>query len=384
MTMLDPIVISKNLIKYPSITPDNTGAIDYLAEILDSWGFKCQKLVFYDQTYQAPVHNLYARIGKLGKNLCFAGHTDVVATGDIRSWFNDPFTATVIEDKVYGRGIVDMKGAIACFISALSNVIPKKKNFKNSISLLITGDEEGYATNGTPKVLEVIEKQQENIDFCLIGEPSNPNFLGEMLKIGRRGSLNMQLDVYGKQGHVAYPEYAHNPIKDLMKVFDTLLNNPFDDGNEYFQPSNLEFTSIDVGNNTCNVIPNKVTVKFNIRFNNHYTADQLIETIKSRLNAININYNLIPNISGEPFVNCNKQFCDFILQSIQSTIDITARLGTSGGTSDARFIQKICPVLEFGLVANTAHQINEHALIKDLYSLKTIYQKIIEKHMYID
>ena len=293
--MIDPVVLSQKLIQYPSITPDNVGTIDFLANSLDSLGFKCQKFVFEDLIYKAPVHNLYARLGDTGKNFCFAGHTDVVATGDLKAWSVDPFAGTIIEDTLYGRGTVDMKCAIACFIAAINNCLDRHKitKLKNSISLLITGDEEGHALNGTPKVLQILKEQQENIDLCLIGEPTNPDFFGEMIKIGRRGSLNATLEIYGKQGHVAYPEHAHNPIKDLMKAFNALIEQPLDSGNEYFQPSNLEFTSIDVGNNTCNIIPNKVSSKFNIRFNNNYTANTLIKTIKDRLDSTKINYNLI-------------------------------------------------------------------------------------------
>ena len=378
--MIDPVVLSQKLIQYPSVTPDNLGTIDFLANSLDSLGFKCQKFIFEDPIYKAPVHNLYARLGDTGKNFCFAGHTDVVETGDLKAWSVDPFAGTIIEDTLYGRGTVDMKCAIACFIAAINNCLDhhKIKNLKNSISLLITGDEEGHALNGTPKVLKILKEQQENIDLCLIGEPTNPNFFGEMIKIGRRGSLNATLEIYGKQGHVAYPENAHNPIKDLMKAFNALIEQPLDSGNEYFQPSNLEFTSIDVGNNTCNIIPNKVSSKFNIRFNNNYTANTLIKTIKDRLDSTKINYNLIPSIGGEPFINHPKQFCDTVSKSIQQFINIKPTLGTTGGTSDARFIQEICPVLEFGLIAKTAHQIDEHVLIKDLYTLTNIYQNIIE------
>lgn len=379
--MIDPVIFSRELIKYPSITPDNVGTIDFLANTLNSLGFKCQSFIFHDPIYNAPVHNLYARLGSHGENFCFAGHTDVVAVGDINAWSVDPFAGTIINDNLYGRGTTDMKCAIACFISAIESFLIKNhKTLKNSISLLLTGDEEGHALNGTAKVLEILQSQQENIDFCLIGEPTNPTSFGEMIKIGRRGSLNAKLEIYGKQGHVAYPEYAHNPIKDLAKVFNVLLDQPLDQGSEYFQPSNLEFTSIDVGNNTCNMIPNKICTNFNVRFNNHYTSHQLIKTITDRLNTTKINYSLIPQTNGESFINHPKQFCEVLSKSIQATINTTPKLGTTGGSSDARFIQNICPVLEFGLIAKTAHQIDEHVAIKDLYNLKNIYEKIISHY----
>jgi succinyl-diaminopimelate desuccinylase len=376
--MLDPINLSKELIKFKSITPDNVGTIDFLANLLSDLGFKYQKFIFDDPVYKAPVHNLYARFGTQGKNFCFAGHTDVVPIGDLNAWSVDPFAGTIIEGNLYGRGTSDMKCAIACFIAAVSNFIKNKKNLNYSISLLITGDEEGHALNGTPKVLEMLKEQQEKIDLCLIGEPSNPKTLGEMIKIGRRGSLNATLEIFGKQGHVAYPEYTHNPIKDLVKAFIALTETPLDNGSQYFQPSNLEFTSIDVNNHTCNIIPNRALAKFNIRFNNNYTANSLIQTIKNRLDLINIKYNLITEIGGESFVNHPQEFCEIISKAIYNTINMQPTLGTTGGTSDARFIQNICPVLEFGLIATTAHQINEYVLISDIYNLQNIYEKILE------
>jgi len=380
--MLDPVTLSRELIKYPSITPDNVGTIDFLANTLSSLGFKCQKFIFDDPIYNAPVHNLYARLGTTGKNFCFAGHTDVVPIGDLTAWSVDPFEGKIIDDTLYGRGTSDMKCAIACFISAvdgfINNINKNQKKFNNSISLLITGDEEGHALNGTPKVLKILREQKENIDFCLVGEPTNRAVFGEMIKIGRRGSLNCTLEVHGKQGHVAAPECAHNPITDLIKEFMILAKQPLDLGNEHFQPSNLEFTSIDVGNNTCNVIPNKASAKFNVRFNNNYTSEQLIKIIKERLDSININYNLMPQVGGEPFINHPTQFCETVIKCVKETVNVTPKLGTGGGTSDARFIKDICPVLEFGLIGKTAHQIDEHVLVKDLYNLKNIYEKIIE------
>lgn len=380
--MIDPIQLSCDLIKYQSITPDNVGTIEFLSNLLSTLGFKCQKFIFNDPIYQAPVHNLYARLGENGKNLCFAGHTDVVPVGDLKAWSVDPFSGTIIKDRLYGRGSTDMKCAIACFISAIQKLIMtnNKLFIDNSISLLITGDEEGHAANGTPKVLNILQSQQEHIDICLIGEPSNPTKFGEMIKIGRRGSLNATLAITGKQGHVAYPEHTHNPIKDLIKAFN-ILTLPLDAGNEYFQPSNLEFTSIDVGNDTRNIIPNKAYAKFNIRFNNNYTVNQLIDTIQDRLNSINIDYSLNTETDGEAFISQPKQFCAIIAQAIKEITHISPTLGTTGGTSDGRFIQNICPVVEFGLVAATAHQVDEFVLVKDVYNLKEIYEKIIQNYL---
>ena len=383
MQNLDLLDLCRKLIQFPSITPDNVGTIDYLSNILSSLGFKCQKFIFQDQTYNAPVHNLYARIGDNGKNFCFAGHTDVVPVGNLDAWSFDPFNGDVINDNLYGRGTTDMKCAIACFIVAVDSLLKNSnhKNWKNSISLLLTGDEERHAVNGTPKVLEKLKLQAEKIDLCLIGEPSNPNFLGEMIKIGRRGSLNATLEIYGAQGHVAYPEYAHNPIKDLVKAFSILTNEPLDKGDKYFQPSNLEFTSIDVGNDTCNIIPQKVISKFNIRFNNNYNIFKLIKTISNRLDSIKINYNLTTDLGSEPFINHPKDLCQMLSAAIKETIQMNPTLGTTGGTSDARFIQEFCPVIEFGLIGKHAHQINEHVAIKDIFALKNIYQKFLEKFL---
>lgn len=380
--MIDPIQLSCDLIKYQSITPDNVGTIELLSNILSTLGFKCQTFIFNDPIYKAPVHNLYARLGENGKNFCFAGHTDVVPVGDLKAWSVDPFSGTIIKDRLYGRGSTDMKCAIACFISALQKLIMtnKKLFIDNSISLLITGDEEGHAANGTPKVLNILQSQQENIDICLIGEPSNPTKFGEMIKIGRRGSLNATLSITGKQGHVAYPEHTHNPIKDLIKAFN-VLTLPLDAGNEYFQPSNLEFTSIDVGNDTRNIIPNKAYAKFNIRFNDNYTVNKLIDTIQNRLNSINIDYSLNTETDGEAFISQPKQFCAIIAQAIKEITHISPILGTTGGTSDGRFIQNICPVVEFGLVAATAHQVDEFVLVKDVYNLKEIYERIIQNYL---
>lgn len=379
--MIDPIKLSCDLIKYQSITPDHAGTIQFLSDILSNLGFKCQIFIFDDPIYQAPVHNLYARLGEHGKNFCFAGHTDVVPVGDPTAWSVDPFAGTIIKEQLYGRGSCDMKCAIACFIAAVNNIITANRQFfnHNSISLLITGDEEGHALNGTPRVLNILKEQTEKIDICLIGEPSNPKIFGEMIKIGRRGSLNANLEIIGKQGHVAYPEHSHNPIPDLVKAFHA-LKQPLDTGNQYFQPSNLEFTSIDVGNNTCNIIPNKAHAKFNIRFNNNHNGDKLIETIKNRLNTLNINYNLIAKNEGEPFINIPQQFCDLLTQTIYGVTNIKPQLGTTGGTSDGRFIQNICPVVEFGLVAETAHQIDEHVAVKDIYDLTKIYENIIQNY----
>jgi succinyl-diaminopimelate desuccinylase len=381
--MLDCIEISRKLIKFPSITPDNAGTIDFLANVLQDVGFICQKFIFDDPIYNAPVHNLYARLGNKGKNFCFAGHTDVVPVGDLTKWSADPFVATIKNDYLYGRGTSDMKCAIACFISAVSAIIDNLKDIKNlnnSISLLITGDEEGHATWGTPKVLEALRQQQEIIDFCLIGEPSSENTLGDNILIGRRGSLNAKLEIYGKQGHVAYPEQAHNPINDLHKAIQALTESPLDAGNKYFQPSNLEFTSIDTNNTTCNMIPNKISANFNIRFNDQYNTETLNAALRSRLDNLNINYQLNTSVSGESFINHPDDYCNIISQAIQQFVKVNPTLSTAGGISDARFIKEVCPFVELGLATATAHQIDERVKVADIYNLTKIYQVILEQH----
>ncbi len=373
MTIIDDVKLTQDLIRCPSITPIEGGALNLLQGILESLEFNCQRLKFED------VDNLYARFGDKQPNFCFAGHTDVVPVGDEESWSFKPFSGDIINNEICGRGAVDMKGGIAAFISALSKFLNDNKNFNGSISLLITGDEEGIAINGTKKVLEWMADNDEKIDYCIVGEPTNPNILGEMVKIGRRGSLNGEITVIGTQGHVAYPHLADNPIPKITKIISKLIEFKLDNGSEYFQPSNLEITSIDVGNPTTNVIPETATAKFNIRFNDIHSGNSLSDKIRSELDSLDIDYSLDIRISGESFVTDDLKLQKLISEAIYEVTEIKTDLSTTGGTSDARFITNYCPVIEFGLTGQTMHKVDERINIDDLQTLTSIYSKILDK-----
>ena len=281
MPLIDELKLSKELIKFPSVTPVDAGAIKFLSKKLKSLGFKCKILEFKDKNSK-PIKNLYAKFGSKQPNLCYAGHTDVVPPGNINDWTVNPFKPKIKNNHLIGRGANDMKSSIACFVSAVSKFIKKNPKLNGSISFLITGDEEGYAINGTKKVVEYLKKKNEKINFCIVGEPTNPNKLGEMIKIGRRGSMSGTIEIYGVQGHVAYPHLVNNPINTLVSVCKKLKDKKLDKGNKIFQPSNLEFTSVDANNKAYNVIPGSVKAKFNIRFNNLHTALSLKKKNKLR------------------------------------------------------------------------------------------------------
>ena len=377
--ILEATKITKNLIKRKSITPHNEGAIELVASYLRKLGFSC-KILSFEEKGSAKVTNLYAQLGK-GKNFCFAGHTDVVPPGNIKNWKYDPFSGTKSNGYLYGRGVADMKGAIACFICATKRFLSKhSNNFDGSISLLITGDEEGAAINGTKKVLQWMKKNKKTIDFCLVGEPSNPNTLGEMIKIGRRGSLNVDLKVFGTQGHVAYPKVANNPITHLLKMLTSIKSNNWDNGSKHFDPSNLEVTSIDVSNTAFNVIPSEANAKFNIRFNDKHSKKSIEKKIRAICNSVYKKYSLTFELTGEPFLTKKEDFIKIISNSITKVTGKKPDLSTTGGTSDARFIHKYCPVVEFGFVNRTIHAENECVKIKDLNSLTKIYQNILDSY----
>ncbi|AIL65449.1 Succinyl-diaminopimelate desuccinylase [Rickettsiales bacterium Ac37b] len=376
--IIDPIKLSCDLINCPSITPIDAGAIDLLIEILTNLGFKCNKLPF------EGVVNLYARLGTNQPNFCFAGHTDVVPPGDESLWTYNPFQAHIQNNYLYGRGAVDMKPAIACFISAVSILLQEvKTNFSGSISLMITGDEEGIAINGTRKILQWLQEQNETIDACLVGEPTNPNYIGEMIKIGRRGSISFSLTVNGIQGHVAYPHLADNPIHTLVKILNKLHLTTLDKGNEFFDPSHLEITSIDVDNNAKNVIPAKAVSQFNIRFNNLHTGNSLIFWVKSICEEFTDNFQLDAYESASPFIFTENPLKNILINAIQTTTNHHPILSTTGGTSDARFIKDICPVIEFGLINKTAHKIDEHVSIEDINTLTQIYYLTLKNYFNI-
>ena len=383
MQIIDELSLSKELIRFPSVTPIDAGAISFLSKKLKSIGFKCKILVFRKGKGK-PIKNLYARFGNKQPNLCYAGHTDVVPPGNYKNWTTNPFRPIVKKGNLIGRGANDMKSSIACFISAASQFIKKNKNFKGSISFLITGDEEGYATNGTKKVVEFLKKKKEKINFCIVGEPTNPKRLGEMIKIGRRGSLTAELEVFGSQGHIAYPHLSNNPINSLIKICSELKNKKLDKGNKNFQPSNLEFTSLYVDNKAHNVIPASAKTQFNIRYNNLQTASKLKFKINKilkkicRKNKCSFKINYLE--SGDSFLTKPGKNIYLAKKIIKQITKITPVFSTTGGTSDARFIKRISPCLEFGLVNKTMHKIDECVSLKDLRNLRKIYYNFLQEY----
>ncbi len=370
--------LTKRLIQCRSVTPVDDGAIGVLEDFLNQAGFKCQRMEF-DGDGGDKTLNLYAKFGGVNTpNLCFAGHTDVVPAGDERDWSFPPFSANVSDGYLYGRGAEDMKTAIACFASAAALYIRENPNFKGSISFLITGDEEGNAINGTKKALQKITELGEKIDACIVGEPTNPNILGEMAKIGRRGSITFKLSVEGTQGHVAYPQFADNPLTKLVAILHELKNHVLDSGNQYFQPSNLEITSIDTGNGADNVIPARAIAKINIRFNDVHSSESLIKWVHEVCKKHSPNYQLDYRVTGESFITKPSRLSDILINAIKEVTGITPELSTTGGTSDARFIKDYCPVIEFGTTGRTAHKVDENVAVEDIEKLKAIYLSFIK------
>lgn len=376
--LTDPIHLTKELIRCPSVTPDQAGSLDVLEQWLTSLGFTVHRVTFEEAGY-APTENLYARLGTASPNICFAGHVDVVAPGNLADWHTPPFEPTIKDGMLYGRGAEDMKGAIGCMVAAIAQLIETHTwdVGKASLSFLITADEEGIAINGTPKMLTWLRERHETLDYCLVGEPTNPNELGDMCKIGRRGSLLCVLTVNGTQGHVAYPERADNPITTLIAMLHALKSTPIDHGNAFFQPSNLEVTTVDVGNHSHNMIPAKATAEFNIRFNSEYTGASLIAWIRSLLDSIGNPYELTTRISGESFLTQRGKLSDALVAAVQQITGKTPDLSTTGGTSDARFIKDVCPVIEFGTTGHTPHKLNERVSTDVLLGLRDIYREFL-------
>jgi len=378
--LINELKLAKELIRRPSVTPKDAGSINLLAKNLRSLGFKCQMMNFKN------IKNLYAKLGKLSPNFCYAGHTDVVPVGDLKSWSVNPFSGAVKNNKLVGRGASDMKGSIACFVAAVSQFKKVKPKFKGSISLLITGDEEAIAINGTKKVVEKLKKRKEKINFCLVGEPTNLTKLGQMMKIGRRGSVTGYLTVYGTQGHVAYPHQANNPAPVITKILNQIKDIKLDRGTKNFQPSNLEVVKINIENTADNVIPAEATATFNIRFNNKHSSSSL----KKKLNKIFSNacrrsrcsFKISYMVSGEAFLTKPNKTTYMIQKIIKKITKIKPKLSTAGGTSDARFIRKISPCVEFGLVGKTAHKVDEMVSIADMKKLKKIYLNILQNYFY--
>jgi succinyl-diaminopimelate desuccinylase len=383
MASINELQLAKELIKFPTVTPIDAGIMKFLEKKLKTLGFKTKILEFKDKNSK-PVKNLYARLGNRGPNFCYAGHLDVVPAGNLKDWTVNPFKPSIKKGYLIGRGANDMKSSIAAFVSAVSNFVGNKRKFNGSISLLITGDEEGVAINGTKKVVDYLRKKKEKIDFCLVGEPTNPNKLGEMIKIGRRGSMTGRLSIIGVQGHVAYPQRANNPSTALVQILKELKEIKFDNGTKDFQPTNLEITKINIDNSADNVIPGLANAKFNIRFNNKHTSSSIkkkIDTIIKKISNRNKSkYKIDYSVSGEAFLTKPNNTTFMIRDIIKKITKIKPQLSTTGGTSDARFIRKIAPCLEFGLVGKTMHKVDEAVSLSDLKKLTLIYSNILQNY----
>lgn len=390
MTATDPLANLATLIRCPSVTPAEGGALGALEDMLRPLGFKVDRVTASEEG-TPDIENLYARLGTEGPHLMFAGHTDVVPVGDAAAWTHGPFSAEIADGEMYGRGAVDMKGGIACFIAAIARHVENHGAPRGSVSFLITGDEEGPAINGTTKLLDWASARGERWDACLVGEPTNPDRLGDMIKIGRRGSLSGTITVHGVQGHAAYPHLADSPVRGILALARALMDPPFDAGTDNFQPSNLEVTSIDVGNPATNVIPAKASARFNIRFNDSWEADSLKAEIIARLDRAAADSTLRP---GRPpvrydlvwserpsqvFLTRNNALIASLSGAVETVTGRAPKLSTTGGTSDARFIKDFCPVVEFGLVGQTMHMVDERVAVADLETLTRIYENFIRR-----
>ena len=379
----DPLELSRALIRCPSVTPAEGGALDLLERVLGGLGFACHRLPF-SEPGGAPVDNLYARLGADGEAFCYAGHTDVVPVGDPADWRVEPFAGAVRGEELIGRGAVDMKGAIAAFVAAVAGFLEARGgDFDGSISLLITGDEEGPAINGTRKVLAWLAERGERLDACLVGEPTSDRRLGDTVKIGRRGSLSGRLSVHGTQGHVAYPQLADNPVHHLVRMLNAVASEPLDAGSAHFPPSSLQITSVDVGNPTGNLIPAKATADFNVRFNDSFTGAGVEAWVRERFDSAldadkGARYELATRLSGESFLCPPGPLSDLVSNAVEAVSGHTPALGTTGGTSDARFIKDHCPIVELGLINATAHKVDERVGLADLRNLGAIYRAVLD------
>jgi len=380
----DPAALARDLLRCPSVTPAEGGALGVIEGALKPAGFDVHRVTFTEPG-TAPVENLYARIGSAGPHLVFAGHTDVVPPGEQAKWTYPPFAGEIVGGTLYGRGAVDMKGAVACALAAaLDHLAARGGKPKGSISFLITGDEESIAVNGTVKLLKWAAERGETFDHCILGEPSNAAVLGDTIKIGRRGSLNGTLVITGKQGHVAYPERADNPVRGLVTLMSALMAAPLDHGNARFDASNLEFTSIDIGNPVVNLIPGEARARFNIRFNDSHSQASLKMLIEKRAadaaaGRIRWHIDWEPS-NADSFVASPGPFIDLVAGAIREVTGNEPKLSTTGGTSDARFIKDYCPVLEFGLVGQTMHQVDERTPVADLTTLTAVYRAILDRY----
>ncbi|MGV0761031.1 succinyl-diaminopimelate desuccinylase [Tistrella mobilis] len=381
MAVIDTLDLARDLIRRPSVTPADAGALDVLQAALEGLGFTCHRLPF-EQPGWDPVDNLYASIGDRDGDLPvlgYAGHTDVVPVGDAAGWTVDPFGAEVIDGHLYGRGAVDMKGSIAAFVAAVSRYIAG--GGKPRLALVITGDEERDAINGTVKMLGWMRERAERMDHCLVGEPTNPMRLGEMIKIGRRGSVTGHLTVYGMQGHVAYPHLADNPVPRLLKMLSSVVEHELDQGTPYFQPSSLQVTTIDIANPATNVIPGIAKASFNIRFNDLHTPASLEAWLRRSFDAVGGRWEMDYRITGDAFVTEPGPFSSLVAHAVKAETGLDPDLSTTGGTSDARFIKDYCPVCEFGLIGQTMHKTDERVPVAALEALSRIYERVIADYM---
>ena len=375
---LDALDLAQRLIRAPSVTPADAGAIPLLQSVLEGLGFRCETMTF-SEPGTAPILNLYARLGQGGRNFCFAGHTDVVPPGDAAAWTLDPFSGAVADGKLYGRGAADMKGAIAAMASACAAFLAARgQNFGGSISFLVTGDEEAEAINGTRKLLDWLGARGERLDACVVGEPTSANVLGDMVKIGRRGSLNAFLTVHGTQGHTAYPHLADNAAHRLVAMLHAVTTTPLDRGNAHFEASSLAVSTIDIANRTTNVIPATARAVFNVRYNDQWSSASIERWLRERLDQAGGRYELQIKVSGESFLVPPGEVSDVLSAAIERELGRRPELSTTGGTSDARFIHRVCPCAEFGLLNLTAHKVDECIAVADLAHLAAIYRTALE------
>ena len=384
--VMDVIELTRTLVRCESVTPREAGALQLLEQTLAPLGFTCERMDFTEAGTD-DVANLYARIGGGGKHFCFAGHSDVVPVGDLSSWTIGPFAAELSGGYLFGRGAADMKGAIAAFTDAAARFLSRRgRDFGGSISLLITGDEEGPAINGTVKMLQRLADRGETIDACIVGEPTSSKRFGDMMKIGRRGSMTVDLVVRGVQGHVAYPERLDNAVHRLSAIIEALVREPIDQGSTHFQPTSLQFTTVDVGNPATNIAPGVAKARFNTRFNDLWTSKTLLAHLKERIERANealggngtVEYSV--QVSGESFYTPPGPLSDLVAGAVRDIAGVETELSTTGGTSDARFIRSYCPVLEFGLVGESMHKVDEKSAIADLKMLARVYETVLDRY----
>lgn len=376
-SLLDPLPLAQKMIRCPSIYPDDAGCLQALAEVLGQLGFDCQMVLAQTAEGQS-FPNLHARLGHDAPHLCFLGHSDVVPPGDLAAWSADPFAAQVTDGKLWGRGVVDMKGGIAAFVAAVARLLDKGGLGHGSLSILVAGDEETGRGAGAKALVEWARERGEVWDWCLVGEPSNPAQLGQAIKIGRRGSLGGRLSVSGVQGHSAYPEKADNPVHKLLKLLDSLIAEPLDAGNPSFQPSDLQITSVDVGNEVFNLIPAQARAMFNVRFNTEHSPESLQELLRRRLAEAGLVFELTVEVHGEAYLCQEGRLSQAVAEAVARGTGLTPELSTVGGFSDGRFIKDHCPVVEFGLVSQSAHQVDEWAALDDLEKLTQVYGLALE------